>query len=633
MYWRSCWFGYQALSNALYEVFAESSTDRDLEFTAGPDTKEDKTMNILVINAGSSSLKYQIFDTDTEALMHKGAFEGLEGPAEVGKAVTALIDDIGDITVDAVGHRVVHGGDSFTDATLITEDVLTQIQQWSAQAPLHNPAHLAGIRAVQQALPRLPQAAVFDTAFHSTLPRRAYHYALDTEVARRYNIRRYGFHGTSHHYVATEAARFLGRPLSELRLVSLHLGNGASACAIEYGHSTETSMGMTPLEGLVMGSRSGDIDAGAVLALLREKGFDVAEIDTLLNRRSGLRGLSGLSNDLRELEQAAADGHDGARLAIAVFAHRVRKYIGAYAAAMGGLDAIVLTGGIGENSAAMRSRILQRLDFLGVSINPDENQDAVVSHDVPVQPVSENHARVSALVVKTNEGLMIARQTLKLVEQQNETADPGPIPIAVSARHAHLDRETFAALFGEGATPTHYRDLSQPKQFACEEKINLIGPRGRIDGVRLLGPLRSKNQIEVSRTDEFALGVDAPVRDSGRVEGSAPITIEGPMGSVHLPEGLICARRHIHMHTDDAARFGVKNRDEVEVAISGGPRDLTFGDVLVRVSPGYRLEMHIDTDEANAAELTSDTSGELIYTDIKEAAAKMRGKLTRAPDA
>lgn len=590
-------------------------------------------MNILVINAGSSSVKYQVFDMANEALLQRGKYERLAGCADIRAAVEQVLSEVGDINIEAVGHRVVHGGDSFKDAVVIDANVIEHIRHWIPLAPLHNPGHLLGIEACQQALPDIPHIAVFDTAFHATLPRRASTYAIDPDIAAQHKIRRYGFHGTSHQYVATEAANFLGRPLTELRIVSLHLGNGASACAIEYGHSTETSMGMTPLEGLVMGSRSGDIDAGAVLSLLRQEDeeatFTVDELNTLLNNASGLKGLSGISNDVRELEKAAAEGNDRARLAIAVFAHRARKYIGAYAAAMGGLDAIVLTGGIGENSATLRARILQRLEFLGVSIHSDANHDAQVSHDNKVSAIHDTSARVKTLVVKTNEELMIARQTNNLSLQQQQPLDPGPIPIAVSARHCHLDKETFASLFGEGAQPTHYKDLSQPKQFACEEKVNLIGPRGRIDGVRLLGPLRSKNQIEVSRTDEYLLGVDAPVRDSGRVKDSAPITIEGPSGTIALKEGLICARRHIHMHTDDAERFGVKNRDEVEVAITGGPRDLIFGDVLVRVSPGYKLEMHIDTDEANAAELSRETSGALVYTDIDDACAELRVKSTR----
>jgi acetate kinase len=227
--------------------------------------------------------------------------------------------------------------------------------------------------------------------------------------------------------------------------------------------------------------------------------------------------------------------------------------------------------------------------------------------------------------VKTNEGLMIARQTAAVISSSKP--GPGPIPIAVSARHIHLTAEAFAQLFGPDAEPTHYRDLSQPGQFAANEKVNLIGPRNRIDGVRLLAPLRGKNQVEISRTDEFRLGVDAPVRDSGHVAGSAPITAEGPYGTVHLEEGLICARRHIHMTPEDAERFGVIDKDEVEVAITGGPRDLVFGDVLIRVSPKYALEMHIDTDEGNAAEFTRGTAGELAL--VEGACAILQGRRTK----
>ena len=593
-------------------------------------------MNILVINAGSSSIKYQLLDTATEEVLEKGTLERLVDDPAFEQAIVKLVEQCQSHSIDAVGHRVVHGGDKFHDAVLLNDELCSQIEAWTPFAPLHNPRNLAGITHCMKALPDTPHIAVFDTAFHARLPRRASTYAINTELAAKHKIRRYGFHGTSHQYVASEAARYLGRPLAELRIVSLHLGNGASACAVEYGHSTETSMGMTPLEGLVMGTRSGDIDAGVVLALLRDEVEDVDALDHLLNHTSGLTGLSGISNDLRELEAAAAAGDDRARLAISVFAHQAKKYVGAYAATMGGLDAIVLTGGIGENSATMRRRILQRLDFLGLSVDDDLNQDAAVSHTEKVAPISDKTSRVKALVIKTNEELMIARQSAALLEQQDNAENPGPIPIAVSARHVHLDKPTFAALFGAEAEPTPYKDLSQPGQYACEETMSLIGPRGRIDKVRLLGPLRSKNQIEVSRTDEFLLGVDAPVRDSGRVKNSAPITLEGPEGTVTLKEGLICARRHIHMHTDDAKRFGVKNRDEVEVAITGGPRDLIFGDVLVRVSPGYKLEMHIDTDEANAVELSRGTSGTLVqgasgedamvYEQLDSATAELHAK-------
>ncbi len=584
-------------------------------------------MNILVINCGSSSVKYQLINPEQDTPLIEGLIE-LGADSQHAAAIDQVLDTTKEQVIDAVGHRVVHGGDSFRDAIVIDADVIAKIQEWIPLAPLHNPPALAGIKAAQTALPDLPHVAVFDTAFHSTLPRRASHYAIDTELAEKHRIRRYGFHGTSHQFVAQKAARHLNRPINELRLITLHLGNGASACAVEMGSSTETSMGMTPLEGLVMGSRSGDIGAGVIFKLLRDEVNNIDELDDLLNRQSGLKGLSGLSSDIREIETQAAAGHDGARLSIAVFAHRVKKYIGAYAAAMGGLDAVILTGGIGENSASMRQRILQRLDFLGLQVNDDNNQDANVDHQNPVAVISTNNSRVPALVIKTNEELMIAQQTACLVKQQSRLQIDLSIPIAVSARHLHLDKKTFATLFGKDATPTHHADLSQPGQFACKEKVTLIGPRNRIEGVRLLGPLRSKNQIEVSRTDEYLLGVDAPVRDSGRVKGSAPITLEGPAGTVRLEEGLICARRHIHMHPDDAERFGVKNKDEVEVAITGGPRDLVFCDVLVRVSHGYCLEMHIDTDEANAAELDRSSNGELVYMGIEGHAASLRNLKT-----
>lgn len=583
-------------------------------------------MNILVLNCGSSSVKYQVIDPDAPQALLAGNIERVGVERSHADAIAQVLDAAAAFPIAAIGHRVVHGGERFRDAVLIDDAVTSAIEEWSASAPLHNPHNLAGIRAARLALPQVPQVAVFDTAFHASLPRRARTYAIDPALAARHRLRRFGFHGTSHSYVARLAAESLGRPLSELRLVSLHLGNGASACAIEFGHSTETSMGMTPLEGLVMGTRGGDLDAGVVLALQREAGMSLDEVDRLLNHDSGLEALSGHSHDLRQIEARAAEGDDRSRLAIAVFAHRVRKYIGAYAATMGGLDALILTGGIGENSASMRQRICQRFDFLGLVVDEDANADARPSHAAPVADISRPHARVRTLVVKTNEERMIAQQAARLVSGLTQPRQAGAIPIAVSARHVHLDAATFAALFGEDASPTHFRDLSQPGQYACQEKVALIGPRGRIDGVRLLGPLRSKNQVEVARTDEFALGVDAPVRDSGRTQASAPITLEGPNGSVTLPEGLICAKRHIHMTPDDARRLGVENGEEVEVAITGGPRDLVFGDVLIRVSPAYALEMHIDTDEANAAELSQGVTGDLVYTGISTAAAQLRSR-------
>lgn len=587
-------------------------------------------MNTLVINCGSTSVKYAVFDAG-EREIAGGKIERIAGEGGHAAAVAKILGDLEATAITAVGHRVVHGGPDFHDSVLIDDDVLSVIEGCVALAPLHNPANLAGIDAAVAALPQIPQVAVFDTAFHARLPRRARTYAIDPVLADRHRIKRYGFHGTSHAYVAGLAAEYLGRPADELRLVTLHLGGGASACAVEFGQSVDTSLGFTPLEGLVMGTRSGDIDPGIVLELLRDRSLTVEDVERILNRESGLAGLSGISADLRDIEEAAAQGDDRARLAIAVFAHRVRKYIGAFVATMGGADAVVLTGGIGENAASMRRRILQRFDFLGLLLDEGRNAEAHVSDEKPVAEISTVNSRMRALVVATNEELMIAREARKVVAGAKNVPAAPPIPIAISARHVHLDRATFEALFGAGAEPTHDKDISQPGQYACEERLNLIGPRDRIDGVRLLGPLRAHNQIEISRTDEFKLGVDAPIRRSGLVEGSAPIMLEGPLGIVQLDEGLICAQRHVHMTPADAEQYGVAGGDQVEIAVVGGPRDLIFGDVLIRVSPSYVLEMHIDTDEANAAELSPSMNGALVYTPVADRMhADIRSRKPRA---
>ncbi|MEM9692204.1 MAG: phosphate propanoyltransferase, partial [Myxococcota bacterium] len=399
-----------------------------------------------------------------------------------------------------------------------------------------------------------------------------------------------------------------------LRLITCHLGNGASVCAVEYGRSVETSMGMTPLEGLVMGTRSGDIDPGAMVHMMRAEGLDADGIDALLNRQSGLLGLSGVGHDLRDIESRAAAGDDRCRLAIQVYAHRVRKYVGAYAAVLGGVDAIVFTAGIGENSAVMRHRVSQRLEVLGAVIDEDLNRSALIADDAPVVRISTPTSRTHLLVCATDEQHAIAEQVAEIVAHFDEVKSPQPIPVAISARHIHLTEASIAKLFGPGHQLTPIKDLSQPGQFACAERLDLVGPKRTIEGVRVLGPPRSKNQIEVSRTDEFFLGIDAPVRDSGDVAGSAGITLRGPAGELVLEEGVICARRHIHMTPEDAAAYGVQDRDVVEVAIDSAGRDLVFGDVLIRVSPKFALEMHIDTDEANAAELSSGAEGMLMPT-------------------
>lgn len=581
-------------------------------------------MQILVINCGSSSLKYQLLSSDTWEAIRKGKVERIatDGHAD---AIADILPQLGGEEIDAVGHRVVHGGERFTDSVVIDDETIAAIEACVPLAPLHNPANLSGIRAARSALPDVPHVAVFDTAFHHTLPKRAKTYAIDVDVAAKLQIRRYGFHGTSHAYVAELASLAMNTPLDRLRIITCHLGNGASVCAIECGNSVETSMGMTPLEGLVMGTRSGDLDPGAVIALQRRAGMSAEQVDHFLNRECGLKGLSGRGNDMRDIEQRASEGDERARLAIGVFAHRVRKYIGAYAATMGGVDAIVMTGGIGENSAQLRRRILQRFEYLGLVLDEDAN-----AHAAPAagpQFLSTPHSRVRALAIATNEERKIAQETAKVVDGKTAVKKSGSLPIAISARHIHLTEASLETLFGPGAVLTKYKDISQPGQYAANEKVNLIGPRARIDGVRVLGPLRGKNQVEISRTDEFKLGVDAPVRHSGHTDGSAPITLEGPAGRLELHEGLICAWRHIHMTPDDAESYGVESGDMVEVAVSGGARDLVFGDVKVRVSPKYITEMHIDTDEANAAELSRGAEGMLVS--VPDAKATLKGRTPR----
>lgn len=592
-------------------------------------------MHILVINCGSSSVKMAVITADQGRRLLEAKIDGLANgqplliigdqppiplstqdfAAALGAAFTNVRNALGDVPLAGIGHRVVHGGETYGRPVRIDAQVEADIDALRPLAPLHNPVNLQGIQEAKKVWPDLPHIAVFDTAFHATLPRRARPYALPKALAEKHGLRRYGFHGTSHSYVARKAAAHLGFSHRELRIISCHLGNGASICAVEYGRSVETSMGMTPLEGLVMGTRSGDIDPGALLYLMRAENMSVDEVDTLLNKESGLKGLAG-DHDMRTIEQMAAQGNEDARQAIQVFAHRVRKYIGAYAALMGGVDAIVFTGGIGENSAAIRERAAQRLEFLGAILNEDANRDADMDGPSAIAEISMRHSRCKLLVVPTDEQWEIARQSAGLVAELDRVASgPLEIPIAVSARHVHLTQEAVEALFGEGHALQLHKWLSQPGQFAAKEQVTLLGPKNRLERVRVLGPVRSKNQVEISRTDEFFLGIDAPVRASGHIENTPGITLEGPAGTLTIPDGVICAWRHIHATPEDAAHLGVEDKDVVEVRVQSADRSLVFGDVLVRVSPKYKLEMHIDTDEGNAAELGRGATGSLTNTE------------------
>ena len=392
-------------------------------------------MNILVINAGSSSLKYQLLNPDTQEVLAKGLCEriGIDGkftykPAgkdpikdadvampthseAIQTVLHALVDEKNGVIssmkeIDAVGHRVVHGGEKFAQSVLITDEVMAAIEECNPLAPLHNPANIIGIKACQELMPGTPMVAVFDTAFHQTMPPVAYTYALPYEYYDQDKVRRYGFHGTSHKYVSQRAAAMLGKPIEELKLISCHLGNGSSITAIDGGKSVDTSMGFTPLAGLPMGTRSGDLDAGILEYLMHKHGYNIDEMLNVLNKKSGVLGISGVSSDFRDLESAAPQGNQRAQLALDVFDYSVKKFIGSYAAAMGGVDAIIFTAGVGENGPDTRANVVSGLEFMGVKIDPEKNNTRGKEVDV-----ATDDSKVRILVIPTNEELMIAMDT------------------------------------------------------------------------------------------------------------------------------------------------------------------------------------------------------------------------------
>ena len=410
---------------------------------------EGNKMLILVVNTGSSSLKYQLIDMRDEKVVAKGIAERIgyidgskytlthltAGKEKIRKKIpirdhkdamrlvfetltneeTGAIRDVSEIT--AIGHRVVHGGEAFSDSVIIDEKVIKVIDELSELAPLHNPPNLMGIEAAVHHMPNAPQVAVFDTAFHQTIPDFAYTYALPYELYSERGIRRYGFHGTSHRYVAKRAQKMLeerGIPKEKQRIITCHIGNGVSFTAVKGGKSLDTSMGLTPVEGLVMGTRCGDVDPAIIPFLQKEWGYTAEDIDNLINKRSGLLGISGVSNDMRDIECKAAEGHERSELALKVFCYRAKKYISAYAAAMGGLDAVVFTAGIGEHSSEVRSRICREMEFLGIIVDNEKNENCRGECDISAE---ENGARV--LVIPTNEELEIARETVRVISGTN----------------------------------------------------------------------------------------------------------------------------------------------------------------------------------------------------------------------
>lgn len=395
--------------------------------------------NILVINAGSSSLKYQLIDMDTETLIAKGLAERIGGAGSnlthkptggtpvtieqpmkdhkdaIRMVLDALTDkDHGVISsmdeINAVGHRVVHGGEKFSGSVLVDEDVMAALEENIPLAPLHNPANILGIRACQAVMPNAPMVAVFDTAFHQTMPAKAFIYGLPYEYYKENKVRRYGFHGTSHRYVSQKVADCMGKDIKDLKIITCHLGNGGSVTAVDGGKSVDTTMGLTPLEGVLMGTRCGDMDPAIIEYLMTNKNMTISEVMTVLNKKSGMQGISGVSSDMRDITAGLKNGDERCTLAFQSFCYRVSKYIGAYAAAMGGVDAVVFTAGIGENVALVRETVCEKLGFMGITVDPE--LDAVRGDEVRISPEG---AKVQVWVIATNEELMIARDTLELV--------------------------------------------------------------------------------------------------------------------------------------------------------------------------------------------------------------------------
>lgn len=395
-------------------------------------------MNIFVLNCGSSSVKYKLYAMENEQVLAEGRVERIgqenavithqsTGKEKVSKTMPilehtiAIQESLNLLThaehgiiksvneIDAIGHRVVHGGESFSDSVLINERTKEILDSLAELAPLHNPANVTGIRAAEKIMPKTPQVAVFDTAFHSTIPPHGFLYAIPYTIYQRYKVRRYGFHGTSHKYVSQRAAEMMGRDIADLKIISCHLGNGASIAAIEGGKSVDTSMGFTPLEGLMMGTRSGDIDPGAIFYIMKKEDLSLHEIDSMLNKHSGLLGIAGVS-DMRDIEKGIEQGDKLCKVAFDIYEYRIRKYIGSYVAAMNGVDAIVFTAGIGENTPAMRSQLVANLPYLGISI--DEGHNKKRGEDVEI---STPDSRVKVFVIPTDEELVIARDTAAIV--------------------------------------------------------------------------------------------------------------------------------------------------------------------------------------------------------------------------
>lgn len=606
---------------------------------AGPEVAR-----ILVIMCRDEGLQYEYCDTGSEMNNVGGVIEGLgsdraehvsrslrrQESAPVAPtlegAARAIIERLTggerpvleDATqLSAVGHRVAHGGERYDRPVVIDDRVAGDIAQGAERICPDNRAALAAIRTFGDLLPDVPQVAVFDTAFFAGMPPRAFTYAVPYEWYETHGIRRYGRDGLVHQHAALSAAACLQRPVGQLNLLVCNLGPSSSVCAIRKGRAVDVSGGLTPLEGIPGATTSGDVDPGLAACAAGMLGVDIAQVQGALRRHSGLLGMSGASGSLEELSALAQSGDPRAALALDVLCYRLQKCLGAYMAVLGEPDAVVFTGPAGTHLADLRTRICGGLANLDLKL--DEQLNLAVGADArEASDISEANAAPRILVVPTSESRMIAAGAAEAVGQGQVCgailAGRRPIPIGISVHHVHLSREHVEALYGPGHQLTFRAPLSQPGQFACEETVDLMSPKGRVERVRVLGPERPATQVEVSRTECFSLGLKAPIRMSGVLEDTPGVCVEGPAGRVEIPEGVICAARHLHVSPEEALMLGLRDKDEISVHVEG-ERALVFGEVIVRVHPEYRLDMHIDTDEANAARLDQGAVGYIQSVD------------------
>ena len=610
--------------------------------TAEAAADERRSARILVVECGSSTIEYSFLDAENEASNLRGTVAGLgtdrashttialrtktvtEAPAKRAPALEAVLArltegpaaplaDLGDLA--AIGHRVAHGGEAFSQSAVVDQDVLERARAALPTAPPGSEANLLGLRELCELAPDVPHIAVFDTAFFQRMPPRAFLYGLPRAMYEEHRLRRYGCGGIRHSQAALLAAAHLDRPLEGLKMVTCLVAKDVSVCAIEGGRPIDVSCGLTTLEGPPGVRSSGDVDPGLILHLADKIGLSWPEIGAMLRSGGGVTGLAEVDGDFGDVIAAAEARDQRARHALGVFCYRLKKYIGAYAAALGGLDVLVFTGEVVQEHSAVWAEVCEGLEWLGLRLGKERAEQLLAGAVGPTE-VSDPTSPVRVLVAPTDEHRMIASEAVRALGWESMAAairaERRPIPIATSAHHLHLSQEHVEALYGPGHELTFRAQLSQPGQYACEETVTLIGPRGPVGRVRVLGPAREQTQVEISRTEQRQLGIEAPTRHSGNVEGSPGITLEGAAGQVELEQGVISAGRHVHMSPEDALRFGVRDKDVIEVRVAGDTRSLVFGDVLVRVHPDFRLDMHVDTDEANAAELERDAVGYMV---------------------